>query len=74
VDRARRRPLRPWPDESRQASADRQTASLAALALVLALVVLGLVLVNELRQESHLEDCLMQNRTNCDMLTQQAQN
>jgi hypothetical protein len=68
VDRARRRSLRPWPDESRQAGADRQTASLAALALVLALVVLGLVLVRALRQESRLEDCLMQNRSNCDQL------
>jgi hypothetical protein len=68
VDRARRRSLRPWPDESRQAGADRQTTSLAALALVLALVVLGLVLVHALRQESRLEDCLMQNRSNCDQL------
>ena len=70
MDRAPHRALRPWPDESAQAGADRQTASLAAMALVLALVVFGLVLVRALSQESRVEDCLMQNRSNCDQLAQ----
>ena len=51
--------------ESEQAAADRQSASLAALALMLALVVVGLLLVRILRQESQVEDCLLSGRTNC---------
>lgn len=49
------------PDEE----ADRQTASLAAVAVTLFLIVLGLFLVKELRAKSLLEDCLLSGRTNC---------
>jgi hypothetical protein len=35
------------------------------LILVLALVVVAYFLVNALRKESNLEDCLMSGRTNC---------
>lgn len=46
--------------------ADRQTASLAALALLLLLVVLGLFLVRTLASKAAVEDCLMAGRQNCD--------
>jgi hypothetical protein len=45
--------------------ADRQTASLAAVAVTLFLIVVGLFLVQELRAKSLLEDCLLAGRTNC---------
>lgn len=47
---------------------DRQTASLAALAAVLLIVVAGLFLVRVLHREGMLEDCLMAGRPNCDAL------
>ncbi|MGO8865865.1 MAG: hypothetical protein ACLQME_05105 [Alphaproteobacteria bacterium] len=53
-------------DEDREEnSADRSTARLAGLALILLLAVLGLFLVQKLRSESALEDCLMSGRSNC---------
>jgi hypothetical protein len=51
------------PDE--QAEADRQTASLAGLAVTLLLVVFGLFLVKELHAKSVLEDCLLSGQTRC---------
>jgi hypothetical protein len=45
--------------------AHRHTASLGGVAITLLLVVLGLLLVRELRSESTLEDCLLTGRTNC---------
>jgi hypothetical protein len=45
--------------------ADRQTMSLAGLAVALFLVVLGLFLVKTLRHETRIEDCMMAGRTNC---------
>ncbi len=53
------------PDDD-QADADRQTASLAAMALVLALVVVGLFLIRTLTASCAVEDCLMAGRRNCD--------
>ncbi|MFI5022867.1 MAG: hypothetical protein ACHQRJ_14610 [Alphaproteobacteria bacterium] len=50
------------PDEN---GADRSTARLAGLALILLLAVLGLFLAQKLRSESALEDCLMSGRSNC---------
>jgi len=56
-----------WFDrEEEQASADRQTASLAALAFLLLLVVLGLFLVRTLTASCAVEDCLLAGRRNCD--------
>ncbi len=43
----------------------RRTASVAALALILALVVGGLWLSQKLRKQSALQDCLMSGRSNC---------
>ena len=40
-------------------------AAVIGLILVLALVAIGYFLVNALRNESNLEDCLMSGRTNC---------
>ncbi len=56
------------PDEDEQADADRQTASLAALALVLFLVVVGLFLVRTLAAAGAVEDCLMAGSHDCDTL------
>jgi hypothetical protein len=53
-----------WLPESDE-EADRQTASLAAVAVTLLLIVIGLFLVHELRAKAVLEDCLLSGRTNC---------
>ena len=52
-------------DAERQAEADRQTASLAGLAVALLLVVMGLFLVQRLEAKSMLEDCLLSGQTHC---------
>jgi len=51
--------------ESRTEQEGRVTASLAGLAFVLVLVIVGLLLVRVLKKQSELEDCLMSGRTNC---------
>ena len=56
----------PKPDPKREAA--RQTGSLAALAFALALVVIGLFLVQTLRRGALIEDCLLAGRINCDRL------
>ena len=48
--------------------ADRQTASLAALAVVLLVLVASMWLTQKLRTTATIEDCLMANRLNCDRL------
>ena len=55
-------------DPQEQADANRQTASLAGLAVTLALIVLGLFLVHQLQAKSRMEDCLMSGRTNCPVM------
>ena len=52
--------------EDEQAEANRVTASLAALAFTLVLLVAGLFLVRHLSEKSRVEDCLMAGRINCD--------
>lgn len=52
-------------DPEDQVEADRQTASLAGLAVSLLLVVLGLFLVNELHAKAKLEDCLLSGQSHC---------
>lgn len=52
-------------EEDHRTGANRQTASLAGLALALALLVAGLWLYHALREKSKLEDCLMAGRRNC---------
>jgi hypothetical protein len=60
------RQVQRWVDnEDDQAGANRQTASLAALALTLFLVVVCVGLVNQLRYKATIEDCLLSGRTNC---------
>ena len=51
-----------------QAAADRQTASLAGVAITLLLLVVGLFLVRTLHTEALIEDCLMSGRSNCDVV------
>jgi hypothetical protein len=63
-------PLRGWTradPEEEQAEADRQTSSLAGLALALAIVVVGLFLIRELHAKAVIEDCLMSGQRNCDV-------
>jgi hypothetical protein len=48
-----------------QKDADRQTASLAGMAVALALVVAGLFLVHQLYLKTQVEDCLLSGRLNC---------
>lgn len=49
-----------------QDGADRQTASLAGLAVTLLLVVVGLFLIRQLQAKTHVEDCLLAGLRNCD--------
>jgi len=51
-----------------QSEADRQTASLAGMAVALALIVAGLFLVHQLTLKARVEDCLMSGRLNCETL------
>ncbi len=61
------RQARPWQDELEEEwrAADRQTASLAGLAVALLVVVIGLFLIHRLHRECLLEDCLLTGRGNC---------
>jgi hypothetical protein len=55
-------------DDASQQAADRQTASLAGIVVILMLLVGGLFLVQELRTASKIEDCLLAGHRNCDSL------
>lgn len=55
-------------EEDDEEAANRQTASLAGVAVTLLLLVVGLFLVQALETKAAVEDCLMSGRTNCDML------
>jgi hypothetical protein len=58
-----------WQDEAEtEQAAERQTASLAAIVVILVLLVGGLFLVQQLRSESVIEDCLLSGRRTCDVL------
>lgn len=60
---------RPWlSEEEAQEEANRQTASLAGVAITLLLLVLGVFLVHALRDQAQIEDCLLAGRSNCDVL------
>jgi flagellar biogenesis protein FliO len=52
------------PDDDR-GSAPNRIAALLGLVLIVLLVVAAVYLVQSLRRESRLEDCLMSGRTNC---------
>lgn len=63
---------RPWrSEEEAQEEANRQTASLAGVAITLLLLVLGVFLVHALQSKAQLEDCLLAGRSNCDVLLQE---
>ena len=47
-------------------AANRQTLSLAGLAVTLAVLVASVFLVQALARTTKVEDCLMANRLNCD--------
>ena len=49
-----------------EADANRQSASLAGVAVTLLLLVVGLFLVRELHAAAVVEDCLMSGRSNCE--------
>jgi hypothetical protein len=51
-----------------QEQADRQTTSLAGLAVALLLVVLSLHVLRQLAARTAIEDCLMAGHSNCDMI------
>ena len=55
-------------DEEAQEEANRQTASLAGVAITLLLLVVGVFLVHALQAKSAVEDCLLAGRSNCDVL------
>ncbi len=61
---------RPWLIEKDEDASDRQTASLAGVAITLLLLVVGLFLVRELHAKAAIEDCLMAGRMYCDWLVQ----
>jgi hypothetical protein len=46
--------------------ADRQTSSLAGMAVTLLVVVVSLFLLRELHHKAMIEDCLLAGRANCD--------
>ena len=60
----RYRPLLDEPEE--EATANRQTTSLQAIAIILLLLIVSLFLVHRLHRSSAVEDCLMSGRSNCD--------
>ena len=57
----------PNPARDRE-EADRRTAGLAAIVVVLLLLIGGLVLAKTLHRTSHVEDCLLAGRRDCDRL------
>ena len=59
-----------WLVEEDEEAADRQTASLAGVAVTLLLLAVGLFLVHELHAKAVIEDCLMAGRIHCDWLVQ----
>ena len=52
---------------SPQSQSERQTTSLAALAVTLLLVVLGLYLIDSLRLQARVQDCVLSGRIDCEL-------
>lgn len=57
-----------FPGDGDEDGSDRQTASLAGLAVALFLVVVGLFLIRELHAKCAIEDCIMSGRSHCDTI------
>ena len=53
--------------EDDQKAANRQTESLAGLALTIALIIASLFLIKSLQKSTAMEDCLMAGRLSCGM-------
>ncbi|HZS81287.1 MAG TPA: hypothetical protein VFA50_00330 [Stellaceae bacterium] len=53
------------PEDEDENDDDRRTRSLAGLAFLLLLLVIGLAMTQKLKAVSNLEDCLMSGRSNC---------
>lgn len=53
------------PEREREEDDRRFTTSLAGLAVALFLVLIGFYVIEKLANESRLEDCALQGRTNC---------
>ena len=51
--------------EDEVAARNRQTSSLAGLAVALLILVAALFLYRHLREKSHIEDCMMAGRRDC---------
>lgn len=56
-------------DDDEDDDAGRQTRALAALAVVLAIALVGFLLVQYLKHASDVQDCLLAHRTNCDAVS-----
>ena len=60
---------RPPPDPARDAEeANRRTAGLAGIVVVLLLLIGGLLLTHTLHDKRKIEDCVMSGRRDCDAL------
>ncbi len=64
---------RTWlPEDDEEEAADRQTASLAGVAVTLVLLIVGLFLIHQLQAKAAVEDCFMSGRSNCDLVVTRA--
>ncbi len=57
--------VRDRPEEDEADAAQRRSAALIGLIIILVLAIAGVALVRALGSKSRLEDCLMSGRTNC---------
>jgi hypothetical protein len=58
--------------DEEQEEADRQSGSLAGLAVTLFLVVSSLYVIHQLATKAAVEDCLLAGRANCDIILSRA--
>lgn len=58
-------------EERDEEDARRQTRALAGIAVILFLAVIATYLIQALRKEGEIEDCLLAQRINCDALVDQ---
>jgi len=58
--------------DEEQEAADRQSGSLAGLAVTLFVVVASLYVIHHLATKAAIEDCLLAGRANCDIFVSRA--
>jgi hypothetical protein len=51
-----------------EADSNRQTMALGSVALLLALVVVSLIVIRNLRRQVELQDCMMVGMTHCEVV------